>query len=47
MRPVRRVTKSPTVIAPFMIPYELKIIAVDKTMLNKTFWPKFKKARLL
>lgn len=40
------ITRSPTIIAPLIIPYEDKIIAADKAVLNMRFWPKFKKARL-
>jgi hypothetical protein len=36
------VTKSPTVRAPLIIPYELKTIAADKAELKITFWPKFR-----
>lgn len=43
----KQITKSPTVIAPFIIPNEHKTIAVDRAVLNITFWPKFKQARLL
>lgn len=40
------VTRSPTVIWPLIIPFEHKTIAADRAILNITFWPKFKEARL-
>lgn len=43
----KKITKSPTVIAPLIMPYELKTIAPDKAVLKITFCPKFKNARLL
>lgn len=42
----KELTKSPTVILPFMIPCEHNTIAVDRAALNIIFCPKFNNARL-